>query len=79
MPYARGCCKGCGGEPVVGRVRCKACLVQRRVEEGALRKERRAAKRCLTCGARAKKDRRYCVTHLAYYAARSRSAARYLT
>lgn len=84
MPYAAGTCRGCG---VPAATRCDACKAARREEEAQRRAERKAAGLCRVCAApvaktklinasakRVREPAAYCREHLAYYAARSRSA-----
>ena len=64
-------CKDCSNDHEPNRARCADCLARRRTEAAELAEGRRGKHKCVTCGAKAAKDRKYCATHLAYYAARA--------
>ena len=64
-------CKDCGNDHEPDRARCADCLARRRAEAAELAEDRRARGKCVTCGAKAAKERKYCAPHLAYYAARN--------
>lgn len=75
-PHDPAYCKSCRTQPAAdGATRCEACAAARRAADAAKRAEARAKHRCLTCGAKALKARRYCATHLEYYRARSAAQA----
>lgn len=75
MPHSPDHCKACRvSAPEPGHTRCTPCAALRRAHDAAERAARRTAGRCLTCAGKAAKGRRYCRTHLAYYAARARAA-----
>lgn len=67
-------CRECSSPPAPGRVRCKPCLAVARERERLRREALRAAAKCVVCGRRAAKERKYCAEHLAYY--RQRTADR---
>jgi hypothetical protein len=73
VPHDSTHCKACRvSAPEPGHTRCAPCAAARRDADAAERAARRASGRCLTCASKAAKGRRYCRTHLAYYAARAK-------
>lgn len=87
MPYAAGTCRGCGGEPEEGSVRCAACKAARREREALARAAKRRSGTCLFGGCqkpvagskllnagqkRVREPASYCKEHLEYYAVRQR-------
>lgn len=68
-------CKDCAEPHEDGRTRCAACAEKRRVDEAAMRAQRKKRHACVTCGKPAAKDRTLCRRHLEYYAARTAAAA----
>lgn len=64
-------CKDCPEPREEDRTRCAKCARERRDVEARVREERRRKHACLVCSKPVKRDRRYCLTHLKYYAKRS--------
>jgi hypothetical protein len=62
-----GRCHDCVRASEPDRSRCRDCARARRRADRDLYAERRRRGRCLTCGRKAKRGRRYCVAHLTYY------------
>jgi predicted CXXCH cytochrome family protein len=63
-------CQDCSHDPEPGRGRCTACAEAHRATEAARVEARRNRGLCVTCGAKAEPDRRYCAACLRYYADR---------
>lgn len=62
-------CADCNADPAPGRARCVDCAKAHRLYSARRRKELKAAG-CVVCGARAKKGRTVCKTHMTYYVRR---------
>lgn len=60
----------CTGGRDKGQSSCGPCRAVRRAEDAKQRARRRKAHACITCGESVAEGRRYCATHLAYFAAR---------
>jgi hypothetical protein len=76
MPHLPGYCHACRHRRAApGRAHCEGCGAARRQREATQRETRRTARKCVTCGELAEKNRRYCAAHLAYYAERARERA----
>jgi hypothetical protein len=69
-------CHGCHARPAPkGSSRCGPCAQSRRELEARQRTARRRNGLCVTCKAKVAAGRRYCATHLRYYAERAKAAA----
>lgn len=76
--YYPGRCKDCAEPAAEGSVRCDGCRVEHNNREAARRKERRRAKQCRVCGAKAVvvdgEPLSTCRVHRAYYVERAKEA-----